>query len=213
MQYQRSWWSLSTRTSTTRSTWSLQWPACSSLQSFTAGQGAWSSAVMPSNHYWDTTLSSRPWRRKACMSQTRTDWLLRETWPAHPYIWWVEILTRHESERKSKNQIYQYICILLNYCPKPHHKNVQLIKQPRHTTLEKCLSVNPLSGNWLIKRLIVGACTELCLEFSICFPSLKLITELFDSVFVWAAPCVILLNCPPKSTLLREKHRLMTGFL
>ena len=99
MQYQRSWWSLYTGTSTTRSTWSLPWPACSSLQSCTAGPGAWSSAVMPSNLCWDTTPSSRLWLRKACTWPTRTDWWRREIWPARPYTWWVDVtIAEHVTE-------------------------------------------------------------------------------------------------------------------
>lgn len=91
MLYQRSWLSPSTGTSTTRSTWSLQWPACFSLQSCTAVQEAWSSAAMLSNRYWDTTLSFRPWHRRVFTSPTRTDWSPREIWPAHQYTWWVEL--------------------------------------------------------------------------------------------------------------------------
>lgn len=91
MQYQRSWLSLYTGTSTTRSTWSLRWPACSSLRSSTAGRGAWSSAAMPSNLYWGTTPSSRRWPRKACTSLTRTDWSPRGIWPARLYTWWAEM--------------------------------------------------------------------------------------------------------------------------
>lgn len=89
-QYQRSWLNLYTGISTTRSTWSLRWPACSSLQSSTAGLGAWSSAVMLSNLYSDTMLSSRPWPRKACTSLTRTGWWLRGIWPARLYTWWAD---------------------------------------------------------------------------------------------------------------------------
>lgn len=98
-RYQRSWWSLYTGTSTTRSTWSLLWPACSSLQSCTAGPGAWSSAAMPSNLCWDTTPSSRLWLRKACTWPTRTGWWRREIWPARPYTWWVDVnVAEHVTE-------------------------------------------------------------------------------------------------------------------
>lgn len=98
-RYQRSWWSLYTGTSTTRSTWSLPWPACSSLQSCTAGPEAWSSAAMPSNLCWDTTPSSRLWLRKACTWPTRTGWWRREIWPARPYTWWVDVnMAEHVTE-------------------------------------------------------------------------------------------------------------------
>lgn len=96
MQYQRSWPSLCTGTSTTRSTWNRQWRAYSSPRNCTAGRAAWSFAAMPSNLYWDTTPSSRPWPRKACTSPTRTDWWLRGIWLACPYIWWVDALTTHK---------------------------------------------------------------------------------------------------------------------
>lgn len=89
---QQTWRTPSTRTSTSRSTWSLRWPASYCLQTCTAGPAASSwRATLPSR-CWATTASSRRWLSAASTSPTRRGWSPRGTFEKGLCKWWGRFL-------------------------------------------------------------------------------------------------------------------------
>lgn len=89
---QQTWRTPSTRTSTSRSTWSLQWPASCCLQTCTAGPAASSwRATLPSR-CWATTPSSRRWLSAVSTSPTRRGWSPRGTFEKGLCKWWGRFL-------------------------------------------------------------------------------------------------------------------------